>query len=340
MKPVTLKQIAETLGLSVATVSKALRNYPDVSEKNKKLVNDLASSLNYVPNPSAVNLRTQKSKTIGVIIPATVHHFFSNVINGILEIAEKEEYLVILMQSNEDYELEKRQVDLLINKNVDGILISLSNKTNNFSHIQKIMNFGIPLTLFDKISKSVNCSKVIIDDRTAAYNAVSHLITKGHRKIAHFRGDLIPQNSIDRFLGYKQALIDNGISYDSSLVFMCNNNNDFEDGYNAAKNMFEKFGDSIDAIFCITDVVATGALKYFRDNSIKVPEDIALFGFSDWFMSSVITPALSTVHQPGYEMGKESAKILFSEIDNKFKGKPISYKTVILDTHLVIRESC
>ncbi|HMC00451.1 MAG TPA: LacI family DNA-binding transcriptional regulator [Flavobacteriaceae bacterium] len=340
MKPITLKQIAETLGLSVATVSKALRNYPDVSEKNKKRVNDLARSLNYVPNPSAVNLRTHKSKTIGVIIPATVHNFFSNVINGILEIAEKEEYLVILMQSNENYELEKRQVDLLINKNVDGILMALSNKTNNFSHIQKILDFGIPLTLFDKISKSINCSKVIIDDRTAAYNAVTHLIKKGHRKIAHFRGDLIPQNSIDRFLGYKQALIDNDIAYDSSLVFMCNNNNDFDDGYNAAKKLYGKFGNSIDAIFCITDVVATGALKYFKDNNIKVPEDIALFGFSDWFMSSVITPALSTVHQPGYEMGKESAKILFSEIDNKFKGKPISYKTVILDTNLVIRESC
>jgi LacI family transcriptional regulator len=340
MKPVTLKQIAETLGLSVATVSKALRNYPDVSEKNKKLVNDLAKSLNYAPNPSAVNLRTQKSKTIGVIIPATVHHFFSNVINGILEVAEKEGYLVILMQSNENYELEKRHVDLLINKNVDGILMSLSNKTNNFSHIKKILDFGIPLILFDKISKSVNCSKVIIDDKKAAYNAVTHLIKKGHKKIAHFRGDLIPQNSIDRFLGYKQALIDNNIPYDTSLVFMCNNNNDFEDGYNAAKILHKNFGDSVDAIFCITDVVATGALKYFRDNNIKVPEDIALFGFSDWFMSSVITPTLSTVHQPGFEMGKESAKILLDEINNKYKGKTVSYKTVVLNTKLVIRESC
>lgn len=340
MKPITLKQIAETLGLSVSTVSKALRDYPDVSEKNKKLVNDLARSLNYVPNPSAVNLRTQKSKTIGVIIPATVHHFFSNVINGILEIAEKEGYLVILMQSNENYELEKRHVDLLINKNVDGILMSLSNKTNNFSHIKKILDFGIPLTLFDKISKSINCSKVVIDDRTAAYNAVSYLIKKGHKKIAHFRGDLIPQNSIDRFLGYKQALIDNNIPYDASLVFMCNNNSDFEDGYNAAKILYKKFGNSVDAVFCITDVVATGALKYFRDYNIKVPEDIALFGFSDWFMSSVITPALSTVHQPGFEMGKESAKILLDEINNKYNGKPILYKTVVLETALVIRESC
>jgi len=340
MKPVTLKQIAETLGLSVATVSKALRNYPDVSEKNKRLVNDLAKALNYVPNPSAVNLRTQKSKTIGVIVPAIVHHFFSSVIKGILEVAEKEGYMVILMQSNESYEMEKKQVDLLINKNVDGVLISLAKNTNDFSHLKKIMDYGIPLTLFDKIAKTVDCSKVIIDDRKAAYDAVSYLIKKGYKRIAHFRGDLNPQNSIDRFLGYKQALIDNNIEYDKSLVFICNNDDDFEDGYSAAEELDKTHRKSIDAIFCITDVVAIGALKYFNDHKISVPKDIALFGFSNWFMSSVVTPSLSTVNQPGYEMGKQSAKILLEELDAKYKGIVITPKKVILETSLVIRNSC
>ena len=340
MKPVTLKQIAETLGLSVATVSKALRNYPDVSEKNKKLVNDLAKALNYVPNPSAVNLRTQKSKTIGVIVPAIVHHFFSSVIKGILEVAEKEGYMVILMQSNESFEMEKKQVDLLINKNVDGVLISLARNTNDFSHLKKIMDYGIPLTLFDKIAKTVDCSKVIIDDRKAAYDAVSYLIKKGYKRIAHFRGDLNPQNSIDRFLGYKQALIDNNIEYDKSLVFICNNDDDFEDGYSAAAELDKTHRKSIDAIFCITDVVAIGALKYFNDHKISVPKDIALFGFSNWFMSSVVTPSLSTVNQPGYEMGKQSAKILLEELDAKYKGLAITPKKVILETSLVIRNSC
>ncbi len=340
MKPVTLKQIAETLGISVATVSKALRNYPDVSEKNKKLVNDLAKALNYVPNPSAVNLRTQKSKTIGVIVPAIVHHFFSSVIKGILEVAEKEGYMVILMQSNESFEMEKKQVDLLINKNVDGVLISLARNTNDFSHLKKIMDYGIPLTLFDKIAKTVDCSKVIIDDRKAAYDAVSYLIKKGYKRIAHFRGDLNPQNSIDRFLGYKQALIDNNIEYDKSLVFICNNDDDFEDGYSAAAELDKTHRKSIDAIFCITDVVAIGALKYFNDHKISVPKDIALFGFSNWFMSSVVTPSLSTVNQPGYEMGKQSAKILLEELDAKYKGLAITPKKVILETSLVIRNSC
>jgi len=340
MKPVTLKQIAETLGLSVATVSKALRNYPDVSEKNKRLVKDLAKSLSYVPNPSAVNLRTQKSKTIGVIIPAIVHHFFSNVINGILEVAEKEGYMVILMQSNEKFELEKKQVDLLINKNVDGILMSLSNETNNFYHLKKIMNYDIPLVLFDKIAKNVNCSKIIIDDKIAAYEAVNYLIKKGYKRIAHFRGHLNPQNSIDRFLGYKQALLDNNIEYDKTLIYVCNNNADFEDGYNSAKKLYNEHGKSVDAIFCVTDVIAAGALKYFKDNKIVVPEDIALFGFSNWFMSSVVSPPLSTVDQPGYEMGKQSAKILLDEITNKNNGIANTPKSIVLETKLVIRDSC
>ena len=340
MKPVTLKQIAEMLGLSVSTVSKALRDYPDISDKNKELVNDLARSLNYVPNPSAVNLRTQKSKTIGVIIPATVHHFFSNVINGILKVAEKEGYMVILMQSNEKFELEKKQVDLLINKNVDGVLMSLSNETSNFSHLKKIMDYEIPLVLFDKIAKSINCSKVIIDDRAAAYEVVSYLIKKGYKRIAHFRGHLNPQNSIDRFLGYKQALLDNNIEFDKSLVYICSNNDDFNDGYNSAKKLYKDHGKTVDAVFCVTDVIATGALKYFNDNNINVPEDVALFGFSNWFMSSVVSPALSTVDQPGHEIGSKSTEILLEEIINKNKGIAIIPKMIILETKLVIRDSC
>ena len=340
MKTITLKQIAEVLNISVTTVSKALKDYPDVSKKTKQRVLDLAKDLNYIPNSFAVSLRMQQSKTIGVIIPATVHHFFSNVIKGILKEAEKKDYLVILLHSNENYELEKKQVDLLISKGVDGILISLSNKTNNFEHLQKIINHDIPLVLFDKIAKTVKCSKVIVDDRKAAYDAVSHLIKKGHKRIAHFRGDLNPQNSIDRFLGYKQALLDHGIVFDPTLVYMCNNNSDFEDGYDNAGKLLKDHGKSVDAIFTITDVIAIGIIKYFTDHGIKIPEDIALFGFSNWFMASVISPSLSSVEQHGYEMGEKSAQIIFQEIDSKQKDIPIEPQTIVLPTELIIRESC
>jgi LacI family transcriptional regulator len=339
MEPITLKHIAEQLNISVTTVSKALKNYPDVSKDTKKKVRKLAKKLNYVPNSYAVNLRTKSSKTIGVIIPATVHHFFSNVLKGIIRVAGKKGYLVILLQSNENFKLERKQIDLLLNKGVDGILISLSNKTNSYKHLQKVVDHEVPLVLFDKITKSIQCSKVIINDRQASYEAVTYLIKKGYKNIAHFRGDLNPQNSIDRFLGYKQALLDHNINYDKNLVYTCNNNSDFEDGYNNSKKLFEEDKHIVDAIFTITDVVAIGVLKYLNDNNIDVPKQVALFGFSNWFMSSVVSPSLSTVNQPGFEMGKKAAKILLKEIRFKKESIPYSFSEIELPTKLIIRES-
>ncbi|WP_439129031.1 LacI family DNA-binding transcriptional regulator, partial [Polaribacter sp.] len=251
---VTLKQIAEELGISITTVSKALKEYPDVSKKTRKLVRETAAKLNYKPNSFAVNLRTKESKTIGLIIPEIVHHFFSSVIKGIISQAEKKGYLVITLQSNESYELEKQQLDLLLNKRVDGILISLANATGSFKHFNEILEQGTPLVMFDKIAKVVKCSKVIIDDRKAAYKATQHLIDIGCKRIAHFRGPLLPQNSIDRFLGYKQALTDNNIEYDASLVYLLNDMS-FEEGSFFANKLLKDHKD-VDGIFINTDLVA------------------------------------------------------------------------------------
>ncbi len=338
MKDATLKQIALQLGISITTVSKALKNYSDVSEKTKKAVIDLATELNYTPNSFAVNLRTKESKTIGLIIPTVVHHFFSNVIEGILEEAEKRNYMVIILQSNENYELEKKQVALLLNKRVDGILISLSNGTGEFDHLKTILANKTPLVLFDKIAKIVNCSKVTINDRKAAYDAVTYLIKKGYKKIAHFRGSYLPQNAIDRFLGYKKALEDNNIVYDSSLVYLCENNLDFEDGYENAKKIIAEHPD-IDAIFAVTDLVAIGIIKYFNEIDIPIPKQIAVFGFSNWFMSSIISPKLTTIDQPGFEIGKKSATILFDEIQLKKNNEPIVFQSIELETSIIERES-
>lgn len=338
MKPTTLKDIALELNISITTVSKALKGYSDVSSSTKKAVFKMAKKMNYIPNTVAVNLRTQQTKTIGVIIPAIVHHFFSKVMDGIINEAKKHGYLVITLQSNEDYELEKKQLILLQQKRVDGILISLSNETPKFDHINAILQKKMPIVMFDKIGKLVECSKVIIDDKLAAYNAVTYLIEKGYKRIAHFRGSLNPQISIDRFLGYRKALVDHGIKFDPTLVYICNNNDDFNDGYNNAIKMLEEHND-IDAVFTITDVVAVGILKYLNEKGIKIPQDIALFGFSNWFMSSVITPSLSSVTQPGYKMGKKAAKILIKEINCINKGIPYEVQTVVLPTSLVIRNS-
>lgn len=337
MKEVTLKEIALELGISITTVSKALKNYPDVSPKTKQAVINLAQKLNYKPNSFAVNLRTKESKTIGLIIPEIVHHFFSNIVNAIIEKAEKEGYLVIILQSNESEELEKKQIDLLISKRVDGILMSLSSDTKNLDHLKKVISHEIPLVLFDKISKVINCSKVVIDDKSAGYDATEYLIKSGCKKIAHFRGPLNPQNSIDRFLGYKKALEVHNLNFDRSLVFTCEKVT-FEEGYEFAKKIHTENID-VDAIFAITDLVAIGAIAYFNEVKVEIPEQISIIGFSNWFMSSVITPSLSTINQPGFDMGKKALKLLLKEIKAQKKGEKFNHKTIILPTKVIERKS-
>ena len=337
MKETTLKEIAETLGISITTVSKALKNYSDVSEKTRKAVISLAEELNYTPNSFAVNLRTKESKTIGLIIPEVVHHFFSNVINGIIADAEKNGYLVIILQSNESLELEKKQVALLINKRVDGIIMSLSNESNNDFHIKEILRKEIPFVQFDKISKLIPSSKVIINDQKAAMAAVQHLIDKGCRRIAHIRGPENPQNAIDRFLGYKKALEKNGIPYDSNLVYTCKNVT-FEEGVEFAKQIIEEHAD-VDGIFVITDLVAVGVLSYFNELGIQVPDEVAIIGFSNWFMSRVITPKLSTVDQPSYEMGVAAFNLLLEEMICRKDGKVFIPRTIELETRIIERDS-
>jgi LacI family transcriptional regulator len=337
MKETTLKQIAETLGISITTVSKALKNYPDVSEKTKKSVLDLANSLQYTPNSFAVNLRTKESKTIGLIIPEVVHHFFSSVVNGIIAEAEKNGYLVIILQSNESLELEKKQVELLINKRVDGIILSLSNESNDDLHLKEIIRREIPLVQFDKIAKLIPSSKVIINDQKAAFEATEHLIQRGCKKIAHIRGPINPQNAIDRFLGYKKALEKNNIPFDSKLVYTCKNVT-FEEGKEFAEQIISNHPD-VDGIFVITDLVAVGVLAYFNENNIKVPQQVKIIGFSNWFMSQVITPKLSTVDQPSYEMGVQSFALLLEEMNARKEMKDFTSKTVELDTTIIERES-
>ncbi|EIA09393.1 LacI family DNA-binding transcriptional regulator [Flavobacterium frigoris] len=338
MKDATLKQIADQLGVSITTVSKALKDYPDVSPKTKKKIVDLANKLNYTPNSFAVNLRTKQSKTVGLIVPTVDYNFFSKVFEGVLAEAEKRKYLVIILRSNEKLDIEKKQIELLLNKRVDGILMSLSNETGDFDHIKNIITNKTPLVLFDKIAKLVNCSKVAINDKKAAYDAVTYLIKKGHKKIAHFRGSFMPQNSIDRFLGYKKALEDNNIIYDSSLVYICDNNTDFEDGYENAQKAVAEHPD-LDAIFAITDLVAIGIIKYLNDIKIKMPEQIAVFGFCNSFMSEIITPKLTTIDQPGYEIGKKAASILFDEIELKKTDNPIQFQSIELATSIIERGS-
>ncbi|WP_395054589.1 LacI family DNA-binding transcriptional regulator [Flavobacterium sp.] len=337
MKDITLKEIATKLGISITTVSKALKGYPDVSEKTRNSVLELAKSLHFTPNSFAVNLRTKESRTIGLVIPEVVHHFFSNVINGIIDEAEKNNYLVIIVQSGESLALEIKQIELLLNKRVDGIIISLSNESNDDEHLRQILAREIPLVMFDKISKLIKCSKVIINDQKAAFEATQHLIDNGCKKIVHIRGPVNPQNAIDRFLGYKKALEKNNIPYNSNLVYTCKNVT-FDEGKEFAEKIIQDHPD-VDGIFAVTDLVAVGVLDYFNKVNIKVPNQVKLIGFSNWFMSQVITPKLSTVDQPSYEMGVQSFHLLMEEMNARKESKPFTIKTIELATSIIERES-
>lgn len=337
MPTITLKYLANKLNLSVATVSKALKGYSDVNAETRKKVMALAEELNFQPNSFAVNLRKKESKTIGLIIPEVVHHFFSSVVNGIVKTAENEGYWVIIMQSNESYENEKKQLKLLVAKKVDGILMALSNETTDFTHINNVLDNDIPLVLFDKIADEVNCSKVTIDDVQAAFDATEHLIKTGCKNIVHIRGPVNPLNANARLEGYKKALETYNIPYRKDWVYTCENVT-FEEGIHFAEQIITEHPE-VDGIFAITDLIAVGLLSKFKMMNIAVPERVSVMGFSNWFMASAVTPPLSTIDQSGYEIGKKAFKQLFKEIKKIKSRTPFKYKTFEIPTKLVIRES-
>ena len=337
MPRTTLKKLAAILGLSPATVSKALKNYPDINADTKKRVIDLATSLNYQPNSLAQGLRNKESKIIGLIIPEIVHHFFSNIISGCIKAAEKRGYLVILLQTNESFEQEKNHLKILMNKNVDGILLSLSDNTTQHKHIKQVIDRGIPIVLYDKISKLIKSSKVVIDDQKAAFNATQYLIDSGCKKIAHIRGDLKPQTTIDRFIGYKKALAKNNIPFDNSLVYRCKSLT-FGEGFRIAKKIIQDHED-VDGVFAFTDLLATGVLKRFNELKIPFPEQVSVMGFSDWFLTKITTPTLSSVHQPGFEMGQQAFELLYKDICTLKKGEEIIPQIIEIPTYIIPRNS-
>ncbi|MEJ2113902.1 MAG: substrate-binding domain-containing protein, partial [Flavobacteriaceae bacterium] len=222
-------------------------------------------------------------------------------------------------------------------KNVDGILLSLADNTVDYKHLKNLIASGFPIVLYDKISKSVTCNKVVINDQKAAFNATQYLIDSGCNKIAHVRGPLKPQTTIDRFIGYKNALKENGIEFDKSIVFEAPNLS-LEDGQDIAKEIYTNHND-VDGVFAFTDLTAIGVMNGLKKFNVKIPDDISIMGFSNWLLTSITSPKLSTVNQPGFEMGKKAFNLLFEEIQNRKAKISVEFKTVELPTELVIRES-
>ncbi len=334
---VTIKDIARELGISPSTVSRALKDHPDISKETKKLVHALAEKLNYQPNIVALNLRQKKTNTLGVIIPELVHFFFSTVISGIEDVAYQAGYSVILAHSNESYEREKTDIKALFNSRVDGMLISLSRETRNFEHIESIIAKGVPIVFYDRMYNNPSTSNVIVDDYVGAKEAVEHLIDQGYKRIAHLEGAPGLLISQDRKRGYMDALLEHQMTIKDSFIQECPSGNQ-EDGYQVTKKLLA-MSLPPDAIFANNDPMAIGAMIAIKEKRIKIPQDIGLVGFSNWSVGSLIDPPLTTVDQPGFEMGQEAARLLIRQIEVADKDQEPQPETKILKTKLIVRDS-
>lgn len=329
---VTIKDIAKALGISASTVSRALKDHPDISRATKDAVNELAKKLRYKPNAVALSLKSSKTNTIGVIIPELVHYFFSSVISGIEDVAYDAGYNVMICQSNEKYEREVINAQALLSNRVEGALISISKNTKDFAHLQMLEESGIPIVFFDRVPDGFDSDVVIIDDKKAAYNAVCHLIESGCKRIAHLAAPISLGIGKYRLEGYKEALKDHNIPYHEDYVIVA----DSFDLAVAATRRLIQLPTPPDGIFTVNDLTAVGVMKTLQKMGIAIPEKVAIMGFSAGSYSDITTPTLSSVDQHGYEMGAKAVNVLLKRIESQRTGQG---ETFFIDTNLVIRES-
>jgi len=330
---ITIKDIARILGISPSTVSRALKDHPDISIETKKAVNDLATQLKYQPNAIALSLKQSRSNTIGVIIPEIVHHFFSSVISGIEDVAYDAGFTVMICQSNEMNDREIANANMLLAHRVDGILVSIAKDETNFDHLKLLQEKGIPLVFFDRVAPGMEADHVVIDDEDAAYRATRHLIDHGRKRIAHFAGPEHLMIGLNRKNGYLRALNEAGLAVDPTLILQADN---FEKAVIAVHSLLDK-GNLPDGIFTTNDLTAVGAMQALQKQGVKIPEEVAIIGFSDGRLSGITNPPLSSVDQHGYEMGTIATEILLGRILSPDENtKPISR---VLEGNLVIRES-
>ncbi|SFE56732.1 LacI family DNA-binding transcriptional regulator [Thermoflexibacter ruber] len=329
---ITIKDIAKALNISTSTVSRALRNHPDISDETKKAVAELAKQMQYHPNSIASSLRNKRTNTIGIIVPEIIHTFFASVIAGVEEVAYAEGYKVLICQSNETYEKEIINMQTLISSRVDGILVSISNQTQKYEHFEWALQRKIPLVFFDRVCEDLNTSKVIVDDYEGSFQATEHLILSGCRRIAHIAG---PQNleiCKKRKEGYLDALKAHDMPINEELIVY--SHLDQREGMLLAEKLLT-LPQKPDAIFAVTDPVAIGAHIAIRKHGLKMPEQISLMGFTNDAVSDIIEPSISTMAQPSFEMGKVATRQLIYQIKNK-TAKP---ERIVLKTELIERNS-
>jgi len=328
---VTIKDIARELQISPSTVSRALKDHPDISPETKKLVNNLADKWNYRPNPIALSLKGGTSKTLGVVVPQIIHYFFSSVISGIEDYANENGYNVMICQSNEEYEKEVTSIQTLVNSRVDGILISISKLTRNMEHFHELKERNIPLVFFDRISNEVDSDMVVVDDTEGAYMAVKHLILEGRKNIIHLSGPPNLAISRDRAEGYIRALNEFQYSVSEENIVKCDQEQEAE----WIVPSLMKRNPHPDAFFCVNDFTAAQTLNIVKSMGYSVPEDVSIVGFTNGQISRLTDPGLSTVDQRGYDMGREAGRLMLDRI--KDRNRPFQKR--VIKTELVVRGS-
>lgn len=333
-KEITIYDIANKLNISVATVSRALKDDPVVSKKTKKRIAELAEEMGYRSNHFARNLRSQTTNTIGVIVPRLDSHFMSTVISGIENVANSEEYNLIISQSSESFEREMANAKTMFNSRVDGLLVSLAYDTEGLNHFDVFFKRNIPLIFFDRVVEHENCTNILIDNRRAGNEATNHLIKQGCTRIVHITATPKRNVYVDRLEGYKQALLQSNIPFNEDYLIISNLSQ--EAGKAAAAKILQ-MKPLPDALFVANDNCAVGCMLALKQAGIKIPGDIAFVGFNNDPVSMVIEPNLTTINYRGYEMGEVAARNLINHLNGTATIR--STNTIILRSELIVRAS-
>ncbi|GAB3925639.1 LacI family DNA-binding transcriptional regulator [Larkinella terrae] len=332
MEEITLKTIATQLGISISTVSRALRNHPDIKDSTKQAVFELAEQLEYEPNQLAFQLLNRRSNTIGVVVPKITYSLYAQAIPGMVDVSERYGYQLLICQTDDSYEKEVRQVQSLLSSRVSGIILSVSASTTQFDHLRKIQSKNVPLVLFNRDCEEINCSKVTIDNHKAAFEAVTVLIRQGRKRIAYLGGPTDLQISQKRLEGYQQALKEGGFSPDDALINMVSLE---KEAMLATLNAVLDSPEKPDAILAYSDQIAQWALVMAKRKGIRIPEELAIIGFYNEPTNELLDPPLSSVSQPAFEMGVRAVELIFSELTNS----RAAFERVVLESKLIVRGS-
>jgi LacI family transcriptional regulator len=333
LKDVTIYDIAKVLNVSPATVSRGLKDHPAIRKDTKKRIQEAARKMGYQQNTFASNLRRKQTNTIGVIVPRLNSYFMSTVIAGMEKVANNTGYNLIIAQSQESVKKEISGAATMFNSRVDGLLVSLAYDTKEIDHFDALLKKAIPLIFFDRVTELPNCTSIVIDNKKAGYDATSHLLSQGCRRIVHLCGSLNRNVYGDRLEGYKQALAEKNIVFDPALVLQSSLSD--QAGAEAAQQIL-KMNPLPDAVFASNDTSAVAVIRELKLAGISVPEQIAVVGFNNDPISKVIEPNLTTINYPGEEMGEVAALTII----NRLRNVPsTNLNTIFLRHELIVRQS-